>query len=220
MEPGEDRLLLRANGIRERLYGFLHGDMVPLAVTLRGANFISVLGATQKVDDAECIVIEARARSGHYVACFDPARGHSLLSMSVIKGPDDTFRTRKHLSDPDPALVRANPNLDPHSPELTLVQYEASLHDVKLKECRGTWYPASATITTRETYGDGHDRTRVDPLTQTIDQEPLKLEGAFGLGPIPDGTPVIFKEEKSRQTFEWRKGKVQPAARPGPDNDD
>ncbi len=178
-------------GYRAFLMGYLAGDHGQrIDRVLRGAGNIEVLEKIEKINDANCYVIEAETRRGRYKVWIDTEHGYNIAQAEAYKNEGDRYH---HRILPEGEKVHV------------------TLQDVYFQQHDGIWVPVKGTETIEYILpnGDSWRCESDDKITRFVLNPDHENLGSFDPDTIRDGT-LVYLDTEPGMTYVWQNGKLVP----------
>ncbi|OHB59492.1 MAG: hypothetical protein A2167_01330 [Planctomycetes bacterium RBG_13_46_10] len=165
-----------------------YGDEERIDQVLRGANTISVRDKMEQVDDSQCYVIDAVAKSGRYTVWIDPQYGYNIAKLDILKRENDWMHGRR--------IVKGE-------------EYFSSLKNMNFKKINDMWVPMESDYRLSTQLPKGHWAKPQKHIerTEVILNPDHDALGSFITDDILNGTEVLIAEVEGI-SYTWQDGKV------------
>lgn len=166
------------------LMGICGGDYDRIDLILGKAEKISLRDKTDKIEESDCFVIDAKTKRGKYTVWFDPQHGCNIAKIEVQGEKDDLVRDRESVK----------------------TGMSFSLENVRFEKIGDVWVPMEADM--QQTEDSGAKITKWHhKRTEMILNPDHDVVGSFLANDIPDGIKVIFPGRFDKTAYVWQNGK-------------
>ncbi len=190
------------------LHGILPGDDEPLKTILTRNSAIELRPQTERVNGADCHVLDTVTPHGRYRLWIAPEYGYHITKVEASKSGDDIAGGRPLSSYGNPERLPGYKGTFPAKP----LEIILSLDVVEFRKFGDVWIPTKGTYRRTKRHIDGRIITATKECRVThVDLDPdFQAVGAF-VPDIPDGTTVTVDGDE-RTAYRWSNGK--PVANP------